>query len=671
MMRLNLRQRVNNTSLPQSKPLLPVLEAVVNSFHSLEEIPPGENKFIRITVERDTVVLEGDSSSITNSPINGFTIEDNGCGFTDANMASFLTSDSDHKLSRGGKGVGRFMWLKAFERAEVKSSFEDEGIKTREFTFSLSGQIDDTKHSSIEAIRLTRVRLSEMHSPYKENVPRSLDNIGQRIVEHCLAFFMDPDCPSVTLQGPGAERYDLNKYFNMYIRDRAVERNFSVGGQDFRLQSLRLYHAAIRTNALIFAANKREVKVIKLDRVLPQLPGHLVDEAGEPFAFLGYVTSAYLDRSVNAERTGFSFPDTPGEEEGLVDHLTLQEIQNAMIPALREDLGPFIEAARLEKSKLVEQFVSDTAPQFRPLLRYREEVLDALPHGISDDKMEIELCKFQYAKQVQLKETGRKIFNETPLEATFPAYFERFGEFMDELNDLGKTELAQYVLHRKVVLEFFEKAMKKDSITGNYALEETVHKIIFPMRKTSEDVPYNLQNLWLIDERLTFHKYLTSDKSLSATPPLDSDSRLRPDLLIFDKAMAFTGEDDPVSSFVIIEFKRPERENLRSESPVDQVLNLIEEIRTNHYKDVYGQQIILQSDKVPAFVYIICDLTADMDRIARNASLQKTPDQLGYYGFNSNYNAYIEVMSYKKILNDAKKRNRVFFDKLNIQHHRS
>ncbi len=44
----------------------------------------------------------------------------------------------------------------------------------------------------------------------------------------------------------------------------------------------------------------------------------------------------------------------------------------------------------------------------------------------------------------------------------------------------------------------------------------------------------------------------------------------------------------------------------------------------------------------------------------------RTPDNLGYYGFNETLNAYYEVISYTKLLSDAQKRNRVLFDKLNL-----
>ena len=45
---------------------------------------------------------------------------------------------------------------------------------------------------------------------------------------------------------------------------------------------------------------------------------------------------------------------------------------------------------------------------------------------------------------------------------------------------------------------------------------------------------------------------------------------------------------------------------------------------------------------------------------------RRTPDNLGYYGFNEALNAYYEVISYTKLLSDAQKRNRVLFDKLNL-----
>ena len=47
-----------------------------------------------------------------------------------------------------------------------------------------------------------------------------------------------------------------------------------------------------------------------------------------------------------------------------------------------------------------------------------------------------------------------------------------------------------------------------------------------------------------------------------------------------------------------------------------------------------------------------------------NSSLLATSDNMGYSGYNQGRHAYIEVISYNKLLADAKKRNDIFFNKL-------
>mgnify|MGYP004695761363 CR=1 FL=1 len=61
---------------------------------------------------------------------------------------------------------------------------------------------------------------------------------------------------------------------------------------------------------------------------------------------------------------------------------------------------------------------------------------------------------------------------------------------------------------------------------------------------------------------------------------------------------------------------------------------------------------------------IIGDLTRSMRDSAESRGLTETQDKEGYFGFNPTYGAYVEVISYDKLLKDAKQRNRVLFDKL-------
>ena len=55
-----------------------------------------------------------------------------------------------------------------------------------------------------------------------------------------------------------------------------------------------------------------------------------------------------------------------------------------------------------------------------------------------------------------------------------------------------------------------------------------------------------------------------------------------------------------------------------------------------------------------------------MRSIAESRDFTKMPDYEGYFLYHQNAGCYIEIMSYDKALNDAKKRNRAFFEQLQI-----
>lgn len=68
----------------------------------------------------------------------------------------------------------------------------------------------------------------------------------------------------------------------------------------------------------------------------------------------------------------------------------------------------------------------------------------------------------------------------------------------------------------------------------------------------------------------------------------------------------------------------------------------------------------------PIYAYIICDLTKKLKSFAKDAGYKLLPSGDGYFSFNDNYNMYIEIMSFDKVLKDSKERNRVLFEKLNL-----
>ena len=169
-------------------------------------------------------------------------------------------------------------------------------------------------------------------------------------------------------------------------------------------------------------------------------------------------------------------------------------------------------------------------------------------------------------------------------------------------------------------------------------------------------------NLWLIDDRLAYHHYLASDKKINTLPDLENDVDKRMDITVFDAALSYTADPDNINSITIVELKRPMR-NDTDNDPVSQVLRYVRDIKDGKIKKSNGRGFGDVS-RVSFYCYVIGDLTPTLCESAENAGLTKTQDSEGYFGFNPARGAYVEVISYDKLLKDAKQRNQVLFDKL-------
>jgi hypothetical protein len=673
-MKASIHGRVSHTNLPKGKALLPLFEAVVNAHQAIEEAG-GRNHSIRIVAER-----QGNLDDDKPGPIEAFTITDTGIGFTAANFESFNTVDSLYKATVGGKGLGRFLWLRAFQRVEIDSHYHEihtEGLLHRRFNFIESeDEILATPTASDRNTPLTTVRLVGYRQPYLDECPRSLEGIAQRLVGHFLPLYLNPHGPALALNDRFQE-IDLREFYRSNFEAFATRRDFTVAGQSFSLSGFRLQGAD--HHELIYGANYREVITERPSRFLPNLKNKLNDSERGQFVYLAFVQSPFLDTKVNSERTDFSIPREPPADRPVsngeappaasdlfADDISLKAIRDAAIAAITEDLKPFLDELNIAKEAALTSYIAEDAPQYRVLLKHKADILDQISPMASKTEMEMTLHRQLHKRQVELKQEGIRILTEAENVQDPQEYYTRFRKFVEDENELGKTALAQYIIHRRVILDLLAKALKQDPETGKYALERTVHSLIFPMRSTSDDVPFEQQNLWIIDERLTFHSFLSSDQPLNTLGEIDSDSESRPDILVFNRPLAFSDEAEPLQSVVVIEFKKPDRTNYRDEDPVTQAYRMIRDIRESKMKDKGGRYIRPANANIPAYCYIICDLTPPVETRIQNMGARRTPDNLGYYGFNEALNAYYEVISYNKLLSDAGKRNRVLFEKMNL-----
>lgn len=668
-MDIDLPGRIRNTKLAPSNCLLPLFEAIVNSIHAIDD-GARLTGVITVHVQREnTQVAFDNGEAVVSEPVNGFIIEDNGCGFTNRNFKAFCTCDSTIKAPIGGKGIGRLLWLKAFEKAEVQSSYTEDGKSwQRAFQFALTekGIEDHTVQQSEPTEVHTSVKLLGFRDPYREKCPRVLHTIAKRIIEHCLEYFVLDTCPIIKLHdNQTGDWMELNQVFKSQLL-RSDSGTFKLKQHDFVLTHVTIASGIESGHKLHFCAHKRSVISENLASRIPNLQATLKSsDDGPAFVYAGYLSGAYLDETVTPDRTSFySFDEEPLDFAG---DLSWNSLLESSVAQAAHFLSPYIDPIKQAKQERIRKYVQDRAPQYRPLLKHKQDALDAIPPNLPDDKLDVELYKIDQTYEAELRNTYQTILSTVDSGVQdFDEYERQFEAFLEEWNDAGLSKLARHVVHRKATLAFFDSLLGITD-SGKYQLEKAIHKLIFPLKKTSDDVRSEQMNLWIIDEKLAYHDYLASDLRFDQmSGVLDSDSSGRPDLVIFNAPAAFVDAGPPFSSIVLIEFKRPARNDYQDDdNPIIQVYDYIREMKAGTRSDRIGRPISVASHS-PFYAYIICHLSKTLKNQAENAQLTLTPDSNGYFGYNPILGVYVEIISFDKLIADAKKRNAVLFDKLGL-----
>lgn len=310
----------------------------------------------------------------------------------------------------------------------------------------------------------------------------------------------------------------------------------------------------------------------------------------------------------------------------------------------------------------------ERAPEYRALTheKYRLLLEERIPPGLSEEKLDEHLLHLRTEIEDNVRKEERAVSALMESES-IDDYKVRIQELMETMNDVGKAKLADYVAHRRIILDLVDQNLKYVQKDSKYPFERVLHKMIFPMGVTSKDVFFEQQNLWLIDERLCFHTLLTSDKKLSSIKGLEATSAKEPDILAFfyDTPIGVSEPEPGSGGIVIIEFKRPGRDNY-DKDPADQVIQRFVEISEGGVKDIEGR--LVNPKNLRYLGYLIADLTPTLKKQVA-MRYHETADGEGYFNTLPNGNGYVEIISYNKLVHDAKRRNRVLFEKLGLHKH--
>lgn len=645
----------------------PVIELIVNAIQAVRAIKPSGG---RITI---TVLRSPQEDMIERiAPVDGFIVEDDGIGFDDEHRDSFDTLYSELKLSDGGKGFGRFTCLKYFEKMSVESVYRDgEKLKVRSFDMGTGNDIIVNEVIGDTDKTTTGSKVTIQGSKSVKVLEKGLDFIARVLVERLLPYFIDPqsECPRIIIiDSKDGSSIILNEYIEQENR-QIVELNVAEPElvlesrnetENFLVRVFKIYAAKSSRSKIALVAHRREVTDVTIQTYIPEFADEFYDKLGDGddardrnFVVKAYVFGGYLDRNVSLERGAFNFQ----RDDDLVYGISQSQIEAAAAEKARDAVGDEIAVRKKRKAARIEEYIEKDAPWHRMISH--ETDFSSLPMRPSPHEIEIHLQTAKFQRELQTRAQVRQILDsEDPNSLR-----DRVAEVVESISHTSKNDLIHYVSMRKCVLDLFGKALELDE-SGKHRSEGEVHDIIMPRRKDSESLNYEDHNLWILDERLNFAHYVSSDR------PIGGGQTDRSDITIFNRRVAFRGENQPSNPITIFEFKKPQRHNFADpssdEDPVQQIIRYVNQIKAGKFKTPNGRDIRV-TDDTPFYGYVVCDIPNKVaDWLHYEKNFTPMPDGLGYFQWFGNIRLYMEVLSWTKVHSDAEMRNKVFFHKLGI-----
>ena len=666
MSQLNIKGLVENIKA-RTNIYTPIVEAVVNSIQAIDD-SGREDGEILITVKRSN---QG-TLDFALADISSIEIQDNGVGFNEIHRNSFDTLYSNLKIKKGGKGFGRFMFLKYFESVNVESIFEENGeYKSRKFSLGKNQEIieredvsDSTENDTKTTLFLNNLRAGKLD--------KKIETLAKGLLEKLLIYFINDDynCPKISLKEEGKrERIVLNEYLstkkNSEIQQVGSE-EFTLEQNDnkrteetFQVKIFKIFYPKNQTSKISLTAHNREVKETLLYPYVPEFKDDFYEDfeteeetkTRKDYMIKTYVLGDYLDSHVSLERGDFHFP----AQNDLFSSFSQRDIERKAAEITKEIFKDEVKIRSEKKRERIKEYV-ENAPWHK---EYFEELdMSLIPYKLTDDKIEEELHKAKFQQEKELKAKAKEIIENPDKEID-----ESVQELVEKISRAKMSDLTRYVALRKTILGLFKKSLEIQD-NGRYSSENAVHSIIFPTRSDSDSTPYDHHNLWIIDEKLNFTQYISSDQ------PLNGGTSERTDLLIYNNQIVFRGDNEASNPITIFEFKKPSIDSFADhsakEDPVQQIIRYVNSIKEGKHKTPKGFEISV-GNNTPFYGFVVCTLTKKVkDWLFKEKGFKVMPDGEGWFYYHDNNNLYLEVISWDKMLKDAEMRNRIFFDKLGL-----
>lgn len=617
----------------------PVYEAISNSLEAYATE-------IKLHFDVDESVLDG----ITSKKINGFTIIDNGDGFTDENLDSFKRLWTTRKVNIGCKGVGRLTWLKVFSEVTIESVYDKKIVRikfNREFDEKTHITVNEeptlkSKNTKISFNNVTslffdtRKNKDKQNSVFDDRANAILSEIKESIEHHLLAKLF-------LLKRKGKE-FTINISISgetLVIDNNSItsleESSFNINGEDHIKYNFILYYAfltdGLAKKNLFYCGHERTVTKFTESVSIERLP--------DKTSTIMLLTSRYLDQRVNDERNKFTI-DMNEINTTFDNPITFQQINAQLRNRIGEILLERYPQIKVENDSVINECIEEY-PYLAKYIKQDTSIIKNKSNIVDNAEK-----KYKQEK-TRVKDSFKKLIKSNNLDE------DEFNRLVLEVEDISARELAQYILYRQMILDALQ------TLSANNTKQESfLHDLFMPAKTagTGETIIERIgeSNLWLLDDKFMTYNYAASDttvkqiiKKIEENYQKIYKAAIRPDIAIF-----YSQHESNDKDAVIIEFKGIGASQDEKCKALWELPRNIKIIRDNSSKinQVWG--------------YVITKIDSDFEEVIRTQNyfpLFTIGDARKiFYFYNNDIKAHLYIIDIELVINDAQLRNKLFLE---------
>jgi len=671
--------------------LQPIFEAVTNSFEAIA-LQKDSNFNAEITVK-----LYFSTTLFGERAFDRIIIEDTGIGFNDAEFNRFLTYKDDRKGFRN-RGSGRIQLLHSFNSCEFTSIYQKDGLYfERKFIFSsLPAYLNQnaivflqhTKETS-ENTSGTKLVMAGLKNP--KDAPSFAitgQNLKEILIEHYIEYLCahKKNIPAFKIETYiNGEIDEQLKIEESDIPDIDSSRNFDLTYQELDPLTQNLKDSDQKEQFTIHAFKIAKFQLAK-NAIKLTSKGELVEN--NDFKINLNVLSA--DDHIDKERFLFliSSPFIDARDQDVRGDLNLYSRDKYKADPFRGDepqifLDDIEKAANENIMTMYDGIVQKNTEKIERIEQLKNMFLlnDAYIHDIAisiNDTEEKVLEKVYTAESKQIArgdaEIKRQIDTISALDPSDSTYHNKLKDLVDkfvmEIPHQNRAALTHYVARRKLVLDLFEKILKRGlhvQQTGRNEDEKLLHNLLFKQRSNET----NTSDLWILNEDfILFHgasefelmnieingdRIFREQFSMEEQRFINSlnEKRLekRPDVLLFPSE----------GKCIILEFKSPKVNISDHLTEINNYAALILNFTKSEFNfDTFYGYLIGESIEPDDVRFSDADFkhSFHFDYLFRPAKAI-----VGKYK-GKDGSLYTEVVKYSALWNRAMKRNEVFTQKL-------